>query len=345
MPTERPSSVRADSGDLALAGRHARDALARTTEIMVRQHYSPRSVETYVAWIRRFFRFQVRCDPNKLNHDTVAQFLSVLAVKKRVSASTQNQARSALVFYFRHVRGAPLPMLEGVTPASRPRRLPVVLSGDEVLAVLRELSGAKRLVGMLLYGSGLRLLEALSLRVKDLDFARSQLIVRSGKGDKDRATVFPRGIHEVLRAHLAKVKRLHERDLVAGAGHVVLPGALGRKVPSASRAWEWQWVFPATTIYRDVETGERRRHHLHETAMQRGMKEAVLRSGVAKRATCHTLRHSFATHLLERGTDIRTLQELLGHSDLATTMIYTHVLERGASAVRSPLEELLASGG
>ena len=235
--------------------------------------------------------------------------------------------------------------MEGVTPASRPQRLPVVLSVDEVSAVLRELRGAKQLVAMLLYGSGLRLLEALTLRVKDIDFARTQLLIRSGKGDKDRMTVLPRVLHEALRCHLVRVKRLHDRDLAAGAGTVVLPGARARKYPSAVRAWEWQWVCPATSAYRDADTGERRRHHLHETAMQRGMKEAVLRAGLTKRATCHTLRHSFATHLLEQGTDIRTRQELLGHADLATTMIYPHVLERGAGAVQSPLEGLLRRAG
>ena len=188
----------------------------------------------------------------------MAQFLSALAIRGRVSASTQNQARSALVFYFRHVRKSPLPMLEGVTPATRPRRLPVVLSGDEVFAILRQLSGAKQLVAMLLYGSGLRLLEALSLRIKDVDFARAQLIVRGGKGDKDRATVLPRGVHQELQEHVARVKRLHARDLAAGAGHVALPGALSRKLPGASRSWEWQWVFPATRGYRVAATGERR---------------------------------------------------------------------------------------
>ncbi len=342
MTDNRSLCSHADVVDPVAARRRARDALARTTEIMVLQHYSPRSVEAYVAWLRRFVRFHLPRDPDALDHQAVAQFLSALAIRGRVSASTQNQARSALVFYFRHVRKSPLPMLEGVTPATRPRRLPVVLSGDEVFAILRQLSGAKQLVAMLLYGSGLRLLEALSLRIKDVDFARAQLIVRGGKGDKDRATVLPRGVHQELQEHVARVKRLHARDLAAGAGHVALPGALSRKLPGASRSWEWQWVFPATRGYRVAATGERRRHHLHETAMQRGMKEAVLRSGVAKRATCHTLRHSFATHLLEQGTDIRTLQELLGHSDLSTTMIYTHVLDRGAGAVRSPLEALLA---
>lgn len=272
-------------------------------------------------------------------------FLSQLVIRKRVSASTQNQARSALVFLFRHALGSPPPMLEGVTPASRPPRLPVVLSRDEVAAVVERMAGAKRLVALLLYGSGLRLLEALTLRVKDLDFERSQIVVRAGKGDKDRVTVLPGVLHEPLRAHLARVKRLHDRDLKAGAGNVALPNALARKYFNAKREWQWQWVFPATRTYVDVLTSERRRHHLHETVMQRAMKEAMLRAGLSKRATCHTLRHSFATHLLEQGTDIRTLQELLGHSDLATTAIYTHVLERGAGAVRSPLETMALGGG
>lgn len=337
------STLRMGREDRRAAYVRVREAIARTTEIMVRQHYSHRSVEAYVAWIRRFLGFHGSRGAAPVDHEAVAAFLSALAVRGRVSASTQNQARSALVFYFRHVLGTPLPPLEGVTPASRPPRLPTVLSGDEVLAVLRQLTGAKQLVAMLLYGSGLRLLEALSLRVKDVDMARAQLMVRSGKGDKDRATVLPPSLHGRLREHLGRVKRLHDRDLAAGAGHVELPGALRRKWRTASTAWEWQWVFPATSTYRDPVTGERRRHHLHETAMQRGMKEAVLRAGLSKRATCHTLRHSFATHLLEAGTDIRTLQELLGHSDLATTMIYTHVLERGAGAVRSPLEALLGA--
>ncbi len=327
------------------AGARVRAALARTSDIMVTQHYSARSVEAYLGWLRRFLRFHWPRDPLRLDHEAVAAFLSALAIRGRVSASTQNQARSALVFFFRHVVRAPLPILEGVTPASRPRRLPVVLSRDEVSAVLRELRGAKQLIAMLLYGSGLRLLEALTLRIKDIDFARTQLLIRAGKGDKDRMTVLPRVLHDALRSHLVRVKRLHDRDLRMGAGNVELPGALARKYTSAAQAWEWQWVFPATSVYREAQTGERRRHHLHETAMQRGMKEAVLRAGVAKRATCHTLRHSFATHLLEQGTDIRTLQELLGHSDLATTMIYTHVLERGAGAVRSPLESLLGTEG
>jgi integron integrase len=307
--------------------------------VMSAQRYSVRSIEAYEGWLRRFLRFQGARSHSWPGEADVMHFLSALAVRGRVSASTQNQARSALVFYFRHVLRTPLPVLQGVTPATRPARLPVVLSGDEVSLVLQRLRGAKQLIAMLMYGSGLRLLEALSLRIKDIDFARTQLAVRSGKGDKDRMTVLPTVMHDTLRLHIARVKRLHERDLRAGAGCVMLPSALSRKSPSAVRAWGWQWVFPATSIYLDSASGERRRHHLHETAMQRAMKEAVLR------ASCHTLRHSFATHLLEEGTDIRTLQELLGHKDLATTMIYTHVLARGAGAVRSPLEVLMGGGG
>ncbi len=302
------------------------------------QHYSPRSVETYLAWLRRFIRFHWPRDPATLDEQALSVFLSALAIRGHVAAATQHQARSALAFYFRHVRETPLKAPLDVTPASRPRRVPVVLAAAEVAAVLRQLRGAKQLAAMLMYGSGLRLMESLTLCVKDLDFVRAQLVVRGGKGDKDRVTVRPLVLHEPLRLHVARVKRLHERDLASGAGNVELPGVVGRKYPGAARAWEW--LFPATSIYRDATTGERRRHHLHETALQRGMKEAVLRAGITKRATCHSLRHSFATHLLEQGADIRALQELLGHSDLATTMIYTHVLQRGAGAIHSPLEAI-----
>ena len=332
--------LREDVREERRAGRSIVDRL--TTELAARR-YSPRSITAYVAWGRRFLRFARARPGASLDASAATAFLSHLAVHDRVSASTQNQARSALVFLFGRVLGAPLPRLTGVTPASRPPRLPVVLSPDEVAAILRQLHGAKQLIGLLLYGSGLRLMEALSLRIKDLDFARSQILVRGGKGDKDRMTILPIALRDRLGLHRERVQRLHERDLATSAGYVELPGAFGRKASSAARSWEWQWLFPATSRYRHRETGEWRRHHFHETAMQRAMKEAVSRSGVAKRATCHTLRHSFATHLLERGTDIRTLQELLGHSDVSTTMIYTHVLERGAGAVRSPLEDIVES--
>lgn len=310
-----------------------------TREALNLKRYTARTVSAYLRWLEGFLRFRSR-RPGRDDVEILREFLTHLATRREVSGATQKQALSAIRFAFAAVLGRPLPWLDGFRPAYRPPRLPVVLSGAEVVAVLSQLHGVRRLVALLLYGSGLRLLEALSLRVKDVDFDRSTIVVRGGKGDTDRATVFPSALHDRMRTHLAKVRRLHEWDLAQGAGFVVLPGAFGRKSPTAARAWEWQWVFPATSSYVDKDSGERRRHHYHETAMQRAMKTAVLQSGIGKRATCHTLRHSFATHLLEQGYDIRTVQELLGHADVGTTMIYTHVLERGPGAVRSPLEVL-----
>ena len=317
----------------------ANEWIAATKKAIALKRYSGRTERAYLGWLSRFIRFRERRAALD-DVEALRAFLTHLASRRQVSASTQKQALSALRFAFASGLGHPLPWLDGFTPAYRPPRLPVVLSAAEVDLVLKQLAGFRKLVAMFMYGSGLRVLEALSLRVKDVDFGRSTLIVRGGKGDKDRATVFPLSLHEPLRSHLARVRRLHESDLARGAGAVLLPGAFGRKSPASAKSWEWQWVFPATSSYVDRETGERRRHHFHETAMQRAMKEAVLRSGIEKRATCHTLRHSFATHLLEQGYDPRTLQELLGHSDLSTTMIYTHVLERGPGAVRSPLDLL-----
>ena len=313
-----------------------------TRDALALKRYSARTEAAYLGWLSRYLRFRAR-RAELDDVEVLRQFLTHLASRRGVSASTQKQALSDIKFAFSNGLGRPFPWLEGFTPAFRPPRLPVVLSQGEVEAVLGHLDGVKRLIAMLLYGSGLRLLEALSLRVKDVGFARSTVIVRGGKGDKDRATVFPPSLHQPMREHLARVRRLHDRDLVRGAGSVAMPGAFGRKSPSSARSWEWQWVFPATSSYRDPGTGERRRHHYHETAVQRAMKEAVLRAGIGKRATCHTLRHSFATHLLENGYDIRTVQELLGHSDVSTTMIYTHVLQRGPGGVRSPLEQLRGS--
>jgi integron integrase len=318
--------------------------IAATKQALLLRRYTARTESAYLGWLTRFLRFRSRA-PAVDDVEALRLFLTGLASRRQVSAATQKQALSAIRFAFANGLGKPLPWLDGFTPAYRPPRLPVVLSVSEVERVLGQLAGAKRLIAMLLYGSGLRLLEALSLRVKDVDFDRNTLVVRGGKGDKDRATVFPTALHDDMRSHLERVRRLHTRDLARGAGSVALPGAFGRKSTSAARSWEWQWIFPATSCYVDSASGERRRHHFHETAMQRAMKEAVLRSGVQKRATCHTLRHCFATHLLEQGYDVRTVQELLGHSDLSTTMVYTHVLARGPGAVRSPLERLGAGVG
>ena len=271
----------------------------------------------------------------------VARFLSSLAVEGKVAASTQNQALSALLFLYRYVLQQDLPWLDDIVRARRPKQLPVVLTRDEVRAVISRMEGAARLMATLLYGSGLRLLECARLRVQDVDFAMNQIVVRDGKGAKDRVTVLPAVAKEPLRQHLSKVKRQHDADLALGAGWVELPWALARKYPNAGREWPWQWVFPATRFYFDQASGQRRRHHLHETVLQRAVLEAARQAHLGKRATPHTFRHSFATHLLEDGRDIRTVQELLGHNDVSTTMIYTHVLNRGPSGVTSPADRVL----
>ena len=260
-----------------------------------------------------------------------------------MAASTQNQALSALLFLYRDILELDLPWLNGVVHAKRPERLPVVLSREEVRVVLRQLDGMPRLMGYLLYGAGLRVLECCRLRVQDVDLDANQIVVRAGKGDKDRVTMLPAIVKADLVDHLAAVRAQHADDLRVGAGWVVLPTALARKYSNAGREWAWQWVFPATRIYRDRLTGQRRRHHLHESVLQRAVKGALRRAAIAKRGTPHTLRHSFATHLLEDGHDIRTVQELLGHRDVSTTMIYTHVLNRGPAAVRSPVDRLFTS--
>jgi len=305
-----------------------------------RRRLSPRTEDAYVAWVRRFVLFHGTRHPDSLGQREVVAFLSDLAVRARVSASTQNQALGALLFLYRHVLGRELEGLGEAVRAGTSRRLPVVLARDEVRSILAELEGAYRLVALLLYGSGLRLLEALCLRVKDLDFARHQIVVRRGKGDRDRVSTLPQRIERDLRSHLESVAWLHQRDLADGLDCAPLPDSLEKKYPKASREWAWQWVFPATRTWTHPDTGRRYRHHLHETAMQRAVKRAAERALISKRVTCHTFRHSFATHLLEDGTDIRTVQELLGHSELRTTMIYTHVLDRGPLGVRSPADRL-----
>ena len=304
------------------------------------KHYSPRTEEAYVSWVRAFVRFHGTRHPATLGAAEVTAFLSHLAVHRRVAASTQNQALAALLFLYRDVLGIDLPWLDEVVRAKRPARLPVVLTPDEVRLVLERMDGAPRLMATLMYGAGLRVLEACRLRVKDVDFGRNEILVREGKGDRDRRTVLPEAVRDPLRAHLDRVLRQHRSDLARGAGWVELPGRLHIKYPNAGREWPWQWVFPARTVWRDEATGALVRHHLHESAVQKAVRAAALEAAMTKPVGCHTLRHSFATHLLEDGYDIRTIQELLGHRDVSTTMIYTHVLNRGGRGITSPADRL-----
>jgi integron integrase len=335
QPTPSPPSVHPSgaipAAALLLTG--MRDAI-RT------RHYSRRTEKAYLGWARRFLSEQGGTEPRDLGAPEVTRFLSNLAVRGKVSASTQNQAFSALLFLFRDVLKRELTGLDEALRARRPPRLPQVLSPAEVATLLRCLKGTPWLMASLMYGAGLRLLECARLRIKDLDFDRNEITVHDGKGRKDRVTVFPARLVTPLRKHLDRTRVQHGRDRATGGGSVALPHALDRKYPNAPWEWAWQWVFPATRVYVDEATGVIRRHHLHESVMQRAFKEALRESGVEKAATCHTLRHSFATHLLEGGYDIRTIQELLGHSDVATTMIYTHVLNRGGRGVKSPLDSI-----
>jgi integron integrase len=301
-------------------------------------HYSIRTEEQYVQWIRRFIVFHGKRHPRELAAPHVEAFLTHLAVEGRVSASTQNQAKAALLFLYRQVLGIELDWLENVTRAKTPDRLPVVLTGEEVRAVLAHMEGVYWLVASLLYGAGLRLMEAVRLRVKDVDLARREIVVRDGKGAKDRVTMLPGRLVDPLRAHLADRRRRYDQDRLAGQAEVYLPYALARKYPNAAGAWGWQYVFASGSLSVDPRSGRLARHHLDEQLVQRAMRNAVRRAAVVKPATPHTLRHSFATHLLESGYDIRTVQELLGHSNVSTTMVYTHVLNRGGRGVLSPLD-------
>ncbi|OGS39423.1 MAG: integrase [Elusimicrobia bacterium RIFOXYD12_FULL_66_9] len=313
--------------------------ITRLREAVRTRHLSPRTADAYAGWAARYLR-ELGKPAEEAGEAEIGRYLSGLATAGHVSASTQNQALNAILFLYTQVLGKKVGLVEGVVRAKRPERLPVVLSRDEVRAVLSRMSGEPRLMAMLLYGAGLRLMECCQLRVKDVDFGQNQLVVRAGKGDKDRYTTLPAAVQEPLRQHLDTVRLQHQEDLRRGLGSVALPGALDRKYPNAPKEWGWQWVFPATSHYTDRETGVERRHHLHESVLQRAFKEARIKAHVTKPAGCHALRHSFATHLLEDGYDIRTIQELLGHSDIRTTMIYTHVLNRGGRGVRSPADQL-----
>lgn len=305
---------------------------------MRRLGLSLRTEEVYVGWVRRFILANAKRHPRNMGAREVERFLTRLATQGHVAASTQNQALSALLFLYREVLQQELPWMDNVRRAKRPKRLPVVLSRDEVARLLGEMEGTTWLMASLLYGAGLRLMECVRLRVKDVDFVRREITVRQGKGGKDRRTMLPATAVEALQGQMTEARRVHERDLDAGFGAVWLPDALARKYPAAPREWGWQYVFPASARSIDPRSGATHRHHLDETVLQRAVKRAARAAGIAKPATCHTLRHSFATHLLEAGHDIRTIQELLGHKDVATTQIYTHVLNRGGHGVPSPLD-------
>jgi len=304
------------------------------------KHYSLRTEQTYVEWIKRFILFHSKHHPKDMGAGEVEAFLTHLAVAGKVAASTQNQAKSALLFLYKEVLGIDLPWLNNVERAKAPKRLSVVLTRDEVQAILSRLDGTHWLIASLLYGSGLRIMEGVRLRVKDVELSRREILVRDGKGFKDRVTMLPESLVNPLKAHLQRVKVLHDQDLAGCHGAVSLPYALEKKYPNAAREWAWQYVFPSANLAVDPRTGETRRHHLQDQAVQRAVKQAVRSAGLTKPATPHTFRHSFATHLLEGGYDIRTVQELLGHSDVSTTMIYTHVLNRGGRGVESPLDRL-----
>jgi len=302
------------------------------------KHYSIRTETAYVDWIRRFILFHKKRHPDDMTEEQIGVYLTHLAVNQHVSASTQNQALSALLFLYQQVLDRKLAFIPGVERVRRPPKVPVVLTPEETRSVLAQIRGDYRLMAELLYGSGMRLMEAVRLRVKDIDFGYNHITVRDGKGMRERVTLLPQSLKKPLQSHLDRVKELHQQDLLRGAGNVYLPFGLRRKYPNAQRAWSWQYVFPAAKPSLDPRSGETRRHHVLEKNLQNAVKIAVRKTGVSKAASCHTFRHSFATHLLESGSDIRTVQELLGHKDVSTTMIYTHVLNKPGLGIQSPLD-------
>ncbi|MBI5753286.1 MAG: integron integrase [Hydrogenophilales bacterium] len=312
--------------------------LVRVRDKIRLKHYSIRTEQAYTDWVRRFILFHEKRHPAEMGAAEVEQFLTHLAVKGQVAASTQNQAKSALLFLYREVLEIELPWLDDAAKAKDGKRLPVVLTVQESMRLLDEMEGTSGLIARLLYGAGMRVMEGVRLRVKDVEFMRRELIVREGKGNKDRVTMLPQSLVEPLQSHLARVKALHEKDLAAGFGEVYLPFALARKYPAAGCEWHWQYVFPAAKRSIDPRSDVERRHHVTDQAVQRAVRQAARDAGINKPVTPHTLRHSFATHLLQSGYDIRTVQELLGHKDVQTTMIYTHVLNRGGRGVVSPLD-------
>ena len=314
--------------------------LDRMRALLRTRHYSIRTEDTYVQWARRYILFHDKKHPSMMGAPEINEFLSWLAVERNVAASTQNQALSGILFLYREVLGEEVPWMNDLVRARRTARVPVVLTRDEVRRLLGAMTGTPHLVARLIYGTGMRVLEALRLRVKDLDFQSSEVTVRAGKGNKDRATPLPRVLAGALRHHLERVRALHDRDLAEGFGRVWMPDALARKYPHADRSWGWQWVFPSAQRSVDPRSGIELRHHLGEHLVQRAVQGAARSTGIARPATPHTLRHSFATHLLQSGHDIRTVQELMGHASVKTTMIYTHVLGLGASGVMSPLDGL-----
>jgi len=317
---------------------HKPRLLDQVRETIRRKHYSIRTEEAYLDWIKRYIFFHHKRHPAEMGESEMEQFLNHLAVQKKVAAATQNQALSALVFLYREVLDKEIGWMDNLERAKQPERLPVVLTETEVRHVLAHLEGRSWLMASLLYGAGLRLMECVRLRIKDIDFQYGQITVRDGKGQKDRVTMLPESSAELLKHQLEKSRILHQHDLAAGYGEVYLPYALEQKYKNANKEWGWQYVFPAAQLSRDPRSGKMRRHHVDEKSLQRAVKRAVQLARISKPATCHTFRHSFATHLLRNGHDIRTVQELLGHKDVSTTMVYTHVLNRGGRGVRSPLD-------
>lgn len=314
--------------------------LERFREVMRLHHYSIRTEEAYLQWIKRFIHFHNKRHPREMGAQEITDYLTHLAVNRKVSASTQNQALNAILFLYKKVLEMDLPWMDEIVRAKRPQHLPVVFTREEVKAILAQFEGTRWLIFSLIYGCGLRVLECLRIRVKDIDFHYRQIVVRDGKGNKDRVTMLPAPLLDPLRTHLVRVRQMHEQDLQSGYGCVFMPFALERKYPNACREWGWQYVFPSRNISKDPHSDLWRRHHIHEKTLQKAMKRAIRQAGIVKHGSVHTLRHSFATHLLEDGYDIRTLQELLGHKDIKTTQIYTHVLNKGAGGVRSPLDTL-----